>query len=36
MVYQSGKMTLSTVMDVFSGKVNDVEICENVKNGRNT
>lgn len=36
MVYQSGKMTLNTVMNVFSGKVNDVEICENVKNGRNT
>lgn len=36
MVYQSGKMTLSTVMKVFCGTVNDVEICENVKNGRST
>lgn len=36
MIYESEKMTLKCVMKVFSGKVNDVEICENVKNGRST
>ena len=36
MVYQSGKMTLNSVMKVFKGKVNDVEICESVENGRST
>lgn len=36
MVYQSDKMTLNSVMKVFEGKVNDVEICENVVNGRST
>jgi len=30
MVYQSGKMALKSVMKVFSGKVNDVEICRNI------
>lgn len=36
MVYQSGKMTLNCVMEVFCGKVNNVEICENVQDGRST
>lgn len=36
MVYQSGKMTLNCVMEVFFGKVNNVEICENVQDGRST
>ena len=36
MVYQSGKMTLNCVMEVFNGKVNNVEICENVQDGRST
>lgn len=36
MVYQSGKMILNTVMKVFKGKVNDVEICEHVVNGRSS
>lgn len=36
MVYQSDKMTYTGVMKVFSGKVNDVEICESTANGRST
>lgn len=36
MVYQSEKLTLNSVMDVFKGDVNDVVICENVKDGRST
>lgn len=36
MVYQSGKMTLNCVMEVFNGKVNNVEICESVQDGRST
>lgn len=36
MVYQSDNMTLNSVMKVFEGKVNDVEICENVVDGRST
>ena len=36
MIYESEKMTLKCVMKVFSGKVNDVEICESMKNGRST
>ena len=36
MVYQSDKMTLNSVMKVFEGKVNDVEICADVVNGRST
>lgn len=34
MIYQSERMTLCGVMDVFRGKVNDVVICEEVKGGR--
>lgn len=36
MVYQSGKMILNSVMEVFRGTVNDVEICEHLVNGRST
>lgn len=36
MVYQSDKMTYTSVMKVFNGKVNDVEICESTENGRST
>lgn len=34
MIYQSERMTLHGVMDVFRGPVNDVVICEEVKEGR--
>lgn len=34
MIYQSERMTLNGVMDVFRGPVNDVVICEEVKEGR--
>lgn len=33
MTYQSEQMTLTPVMDVFHGKVNDVLICENERAG---
>lgn len=36
MIYQSEHMTLNSVMDVFRGKVNDVVICENIKDGRSS
>lgn len=36
MVYQSEKMTLYSVMKVFDGKVNAVEICEDIKAGKGT
>lgn len=36
MMYESEKWTLKCVMRVFSGKVNNVEICENIQNGRST
>lgn len=36
MIYHSDKMTYNSVMKVYSGKVNDVEICESIGDGHKT
>lgn len=35
MIFQSDKMTLVSVMDVYKGKVNDIYVCVDTTNGRN-